>query len=218
MSICFAITDADWALTKDVFSVIGTVFAAVGVVLAGIYGYLGLATWRRQNKGTADHDLSRRLLMDLYRLRDCISQVRNPVMLGNEGATGEEEPENLDFSQRIYRNTARAYQSRFAPIAEVRARLNTSLLESEAVWDKGLKSRFEPIFKLQHELWTFISFHLVAINPDELEGRRRSYRKILDERRDVMYESPLEGDDEFKAELDAALSHIEDYLRPKLIR
>ncbi|WP_249675537.1 hypothetical protein [Pseudomonas abieticivorans] len=164
MSICFAITDADWALTKDVFSVIGTVVSSVGVGVAGWVGFSGLATWRRQNKGTADHDLSRRRLIDLYRLRDGISHVRNPVMLGNEGATGEDEDQDLNFQQKRYRSTVRAYQSRFAPIGEVRARISTSLLESEAVWDKELKSRFDPIFHLQHELWIKVHAYQLRAN------------------------------------------------------
>lgn len=218
MSICLAITDADWTLTKDVFSVIGIVVSAIGVGLAAWVGFSGLATWRRQNKGTADHDLSRRLLIDLYKLRDCISHVRNPVILGGEGGVPEDEAKNLTFSQISYRNTARAYQSRFTMVAEVRARLATSILESEAVWDAELKSLFTPIYKLQHELWINVSTYLVSINPDEVEGRVLSYQKILSERRDVLYESPLEGDDDFKKEMDAALSNVEDYLRPKLIR
>lgn len=218
MSICLAITDADWTLTKDVFSVIGTVVSAVGVGLAAWVGFSGLATWRRQNKGTADHDLSRRLLIDLYRLRDGISHVRNPVMLGNEGETGEDDLKGLNFQQRRYRNTARAYQNRFAPIGEVRVRINTSLLESEAVWDAELKSRFDPIFHLQQELWINVNAYLVSINPDETDSRSHSYRKILDETRDVLYEAPPGMEDDFKKELDAALAHVEDYLRPKLIR
>ena len=132
MSICLAITDADWALTKDVFSVIGTVVSAIGVGLAAWVGFSGLATWRRQNKGTSDHDLSRRLLMDLYRLRDGIGHVRNPVMFGSEGGA-EEQGQNLNFQQINYRATVRAYQKRFAMVDEVRARLDTSLVESEAV-------------------------------------------------------------------------------------
>ncbi|BCQ63165.1 hypothetical protein PBOI14_49150 [Pseudomonas sp. Boi14] len=216
MSVCLAITDADWTLTKDVFSVLGTIVSAIGVGLAAWVGFSGLATWRRQNKGTADHDLSRRLLMDLYRLRDGIGQVRNPVMLGSEGGE-EEQSKNLNLQQRHFRGTVRAYEKRFSLVEEVRARLNTSLLESEAVWDGEAKSRFDPIFKLQHELMLSVRCHLITINPDEMEDRVQSYQNILAKRRDILYESPPEVGDAFKAELDAALSHVEDYLRPKLI-
>lgn len=216
MSICFAITDADWALTKDVFSVIGTIVSAIGVGLAACVGFSGLATWRRQNKGTSDHDLSRRLLIDLYRLRDGIGHVRNPVMLGSEGGA-EEQGQNLNFIQSHYRSTVRAYEKRFSLVDEVRVRLNTSLLESEAVWDGEVKSRFATIFKLQHELMLNVRSYLITINPDEKDDTVQSYVKILAKRRDVLYESPLEGDDIFKSELDAALSSVEAYLRPKLI-
>lgn len=217
MSICLAITDADWVLTKDVFSVIGTVVSAIGVGLAAWVGFSGLATWRRQNKGTSDHDLSRRLLMDLYRLRDGIGHVRNPVMFGSEGGA-EEQGQNLNFQQINYRATVRAYQKRFAMVDEVRARLDTSLVESEAVWDGEVKSRFAVIFKLQHELVINVRSYLITMNPDEKDDTVQAYVKILAKRRDVLYESPLEGEDIFKTELDAALSMIEDYLRPKLIK
>jgi len=217
MSICLAITDADWALTKDVFSVIGTVVSAIGVGLAAWVGFSGLATWRRQNKGTSDHDLSRRLLMDLYRLRDGIGHVRNPVMFGSEGGA-EEQGQNLNFQQINYRATVRAYQKRFAMVDEVRARLDTSLVESEAVWDGEVKSRFAVIFKLQRELVINVRSYLITMNPDEKDDTVQAYVKILAKRRDVLYESPLEGEDIFKTELDAALSMIEDYLRPKLIK
>jgi hypothetical protein len=216
MSICFAITDADWALTKDVFSVIGTIISAIGVGVAAWIGFSGLATWRRQNKGTSDHDLARRLLMDLYRLRDSIGNVRNPVMFGSEGGE-EEQGQNLNFLQNSYRSMVRAYEKRFSLVDEVRARLNTSLLESEAVWDGEVKSRFAPIFKLQHELLMNVRNYLITINPEEQEDRAQAYMDILAQRRDVLYETPLDGDDVFKSELDAALSTVEAYLRPKLI-
>ncbi|PYC28783.1 hypothetical protein [Pseudomonas mosselii] len=216
MSICFAITDADWALTKDVFSIISTVVSAIGVGLGAWVGFSGLATWRRQNKGTSDHDLSRRLLIDLYRLRDGISHVRNPVILSGEGGA-QEQDKNLTFNQRNYRDTAKAYQNRFSLIDEVRARLNAALLESEALWGEEAKSLFHSIFKLQHELWNNVRTYLVTINPDEKDDIVQSYERILKKRRDVLYESPLDEGDAFKNELDTALVRVEEYLRPKLI-
>lgn len=137
-------------------------------------------------------------------------------MLGSEGGA-EEQGQNLNFIQSHYRSTVRAYEKRFSLVDEVRVRLNTSLLESEAVWDGEVKSRFATIFKLQHELMLNVRSYLITINPDEKDDTVQSYVKILAKRRDVLYESPLEGDDIFKSELDAALSSVEAYLRSKLI-
>jgi hypothetical protein len=137
-------------------------------------------------------------------------------MFGSEGGE-EEQGQNLNFLQNSYRSMVRAYEKRFSLVDEVRARLNTSLLESEAVWDGEVKSRFAPIFKLQHELLMNVRNYLITINPEEQEDRAQAYMDILAQRRDVLYETPLDGDDVFKSELDAALSTVEAYLRPKLI-
>lgn len=216
MSICITITDVDWERTKDVFSIFGTLVSAIGVALAAWVGFSGLATWRRQNKGTSDHDLSRRLLMDLYRLRDGVGHVRNPVMLGTEGGENEQD-HDLDFAQKNHRAKVRAYEKRFSTVDEVRARLSTSLLESEAVWGDEVKLLFIPIFELLQELLLNVRTHLISANPDEDDDRRESYLTILSNRRDVLYESSEDGDDAFKSDFDAALCSIEDYLRPKLI-
>lgn len=215
--MCLTIADADWALTKDVFSVFGTVVSAVGVGLAAWIGFSGLATWRRQNKGTSDHDLSRRLLIDLYRLRDGIKHARNSVVLAGEGGA-DDQYQVLNFLQIIYRNTARSYEKRFALIDEVRGELSASLVESEAVWGDQLRSLFEPIFKLQQELFLNVRAYLITLNPDEEDETVEAYRNILKSRRDVRCQASLEGEDGFKLEFDGALSRIEDYLRPKLIR
>lgn len=217
MSICFAITDADWALTKDVFSVIGTVVSAIGVGLAGWVGFSGLATWRRQNKGTADHELSRRLLIDIYKLRDRIRQVRNPVMFIKENLTGDDPSQQLYRQQVIFKHTADFYRNQFSAIDEIRSRLETSLLESEAVWDEKLKLLVRPVLDLQSEIFTKVISYLGSINPNEAEDRVLSHRNVLTHGRNSLYESHIEGEDTFNAELKAALSNIEDYLRPKLI-
>ncbi len=69
MSFCLAITEADWSLTKDVFSIVGTVFTALGVIVASYVGLNGLKTWRRQIRGNNDHELSRRMLVESYRFK-----------------------------------------------------------------------------------------------------------------------------------------------------
>ena len=217
MSICFAITDANWALTKDVFSVLGTIVTAVGVGLAAWVGFSGLATWRKQNKGTSDHELSRRVLIDLYRLRDRIKQIRNPAMLITENLHESDGSKKPNFQQIYFKYTAEFYQSLFSVIDEVRSGLETSILESEAVWGGELKQRVKPILDLQYEIFTKVVSHLGSINPNETEERVRSHLNVLSSGRNSLYESHVEGEDTFNAEMKAALSNVEDYLRPKLI-
>ncbi|SDR19432.1 hypothetical protein SAMN04490186_3911 [Pseudomonas grimontii] len=217
MSMCFAITDADWALTKDAFSILGTIISAVGVVLAARIGFLGLATWRKQNRGTSDHELSRRVLIDLYRLRDRIRQIRNPAMLITENLYESDGSKKANFEQINFKYTAEFYQIQFSVIDEVRSRLETSILESEAVWGYELKRLVKPILNLQHEIFTKVISYLGSVNPNETEDRVRSHRNVLSSGRNSLYESHIDGEDEFNIEMNAALSNIEDYLRPMLI-
>lgn len=179
MSMCFAITDADWALTKDAFSILGTIISAVGVVLAARIGFLGLATWRKQNRGTSDHELSRRVLIDLYRLRDRIRQIRNPAMLITENLYESDGSKKANFEQINFKYTAEFYQIQFSVIDEVRSRLETSILESEAVWGYELKRLVKPILNLQHEIFTKVISYLGSVNPNETEDRVRSHRNVL---------------------------------------
>jgi hypothetical protein len=65
-SISFWVT-----VVKDVL----TSLAAVAAVWLGVRG---LKTWERQLLGTANHEVSRRLLRATYRLREAIRRLRAP--------------------------------------------------------------------------------------------------------------------------------------------
>lgn len=68
MSYCLALTDVDWSLTKDVLGVVGTfvgaIISAAAVLVAYKFGNEGLNTWKRQLRGTTDHELAKRVLIE----------------------------------------------------------------------------------------------------------------------------------------------------------
>lgn len=218
MSICFAISDVDWALTKDVFSVISTVVSAAGVGLAFYVGLKGLATWSRQLKGTSDHELSRKALIELYRYRESIERARSPVMFPYEMDLAIEEASGLTFPQRRHFGRKKGYQARFDRIAKARESIHGTLLDSEAVWGKDLCELFKPLFSLQHEFCTYVELDLVVSDPNEDESYRRSYLEIIKERRNIMYDLMDDVGDEFRKDFNAASLVIENYLKPKLIK
>lgn len=138
------------------------------------------------------------------------------MLVSSYGMTPE-QLEVLSSDERNYQQTVYSYQQRFASLDEVQARLNRGLLESEIVWGADLKSLYERVQRLQGELEAYIAVYLRVNNPSEDEGLVNAYRKILENRRDVMYEPPLEGEDHFKKDLTVALGSLEEYLKPKLI-
>ncbi|MEN5258677.1 hypothetical protein [Pseudomonas protegens] len=215
MSICWAISDMDWGITKDVFAVAGTIVTALGVAVAAYVGLRGLSTWRRQFKVTADHELARRLLIETYKFRDGLSAVRNPMIMVYEMHVPEE---GLTGDQRVdsHQGNVRAYTARFEKLGEAKAPLRASLVEAEAVWGKEAVDKFSIMFKLERELFISIKLYLDVTNPKNDEDDRRSYRDVIKKRRDVMYEV-LDDSDVFSADVQREISSIEAWLRPKMV-
>jgi hypothetical protein len=106
--------------------------AAVGAVtIAG----LGLGTWRRQLRGTTEYDLARRLLLQVYRLRDAIDHVRQPFMSIEEAG---ERKEGVPWE-------IAAYDQRWQGVREAMVALAAAVAESEVLWGSevtALKVRF----------------------------------------------------------------------------
>ncbi|KAA6168880.1 hypothetical protein F3K50_22240 [Pseudomonas marginalis] len=216
MSICLAIADLDWDVTKDVFDVVGTVISVVGVGFAAYIGLSGLKTWRLQTKGTADHELARRILIALYGYRDAIRKVRNPMVLSFEMEPGKDEKPDDDPKLKNINENRRVYSRRFENLGQSKNPLSVALVEAEAVWGAELLERMSCLFKLERELFIHIRSFLITIDPKD-EELQVAYRRILKKGRDVLYETDI-PDDEFHNDLLAAIKHVEAYLREKLLR
>lgn len=220
LSICLAISDADWSLTKDVFAIFGTVIGAVisaVTVGAAIYfGRAGLHTWRKQLKGSADHDLARRLLIELYKLRDAIQRARSPGIFSFESTPFEGEVASTDPKQASYDNSARAYRRRLAAMDSARNPLLATMLEAEAVWGGKLKELMEHVFKLEREFVIYVRLYLLSINPERTVQSSLSHQQLEDGRRNVLYD--LFGpEDAYWEEMVKALDCVEKHLRARLI-
>ena len=199
------------SVLKDLVLIIASL---VGICVA----IRGLNTWRRQLDGQADYDLSRRVLVSLFKLRDRIQNVRNPMMMAYEmPQPPEDERTRMSNEQIRFYGTRSAYESRWNSVDEVRLALYPDLLESEAIWGTELKDLFSVVFKLQHELLVHTKYYLDSINPDSDPDMRKSKAEIYKKQRDIIYDlSTNEEDDEYKLELLKAVGDIENYLKPKL--
>ncbi len=177
----------------------------------------GLGTWKRQLKGQFEYELSRRILVTLFKYRDAIAGVRHPAMWGYEIAKPPaEEMENMSDADTHYYGTSRAYQSRWDRVQTERTSLYADLLQSEVLWGVALKDLFKALFSLEHELMVTIQSYLSMTNPAVSEIEKEALRDISAKRRDVMYDDQSEKGDSFRQEFQSALEEIEKYLKPKL--
>src|SRR5256885_8305969 len=99
---------------------------------------LGMNTWRRQLRGTADHDLAHRILRAVYEVRRRVIALRQPYLrFAASGPVAQMEgaAEYQDASQQ----TETQYDLLLEELTKARSTLDLELLEAEILWgDKML--------------------------------------------------------------------------------
>src|SRR5579859_1947152 len=99
--------------------------AVVGTVVA----VAGLSTWRRQLKGGVEYELSRRLLKNVYRVRNALGKVRFSAMWGSEMPEPPAElAETMSAEEKHHYGVAGAYQARWQNVADALVDLQADLL------------------------------------------------------------------------------------------
>jgi len=189
-----------------------------GAAITGaVVAVKGLGTWRRQLKGQSEYELSRRILVSVFKYRDAINGVRHPAMWAYEmPSPPEDEAAKMSPDQIRFYGTSKAYQARWDKVQAERTSLYADLLEAEAIWGAELKQLFKKVFDLEHELFTRIRHYIEIISPDTSEAKKVAITKIDNKARDIMYDDLSEEPDEYKKDLISAIEQIEKYLKPKL--
>jgi hypothetical protein len=201
----------------DYVPLVKDISLSLAAIVGAYVALRGLSTWNRQLKGGVEYELTRRILKITYRLREAIKGVRNPVMWAGEMPSPD--PQNaatMSHEQIRFYGMSKAYQQRWDKVSAVRADLQTELLEAEALWENKLHGLFEPLFKLQHELFVTVHFHVMACNPEEEIETRKAMSDIGRKRRDILYDLSGETEDEFSKDLAQAIKSIEAFLKPHL--
>jgi hypothetical protein len=202
---------------SEFFSLAKDLAVSGAAITGAIVAVKGLGTWKRQLKGQFEYELSRRILVTLFKYRDAIAGVRHPAMWGYEmPKPPAEEMENMSDADIHYYGTSKAYQARWDRVQTERTSLYADLLQSEALWGVALKDLFKALFSLEHELMVTIQGYLSMTNPAVSEIEKEALRNISAKRRDIMYDDQSEKGDSFKQEFQGALEEIEKYLKPKL--
>lgn len=215
MSFCLAITEADWSLTKDVFSIVGTVFTALGVTVASYVGLNGLKTWRRQIRGNNDHELSRRMLVESYRFKKAFFYARRPAIYPQEIREDGDPTFGSDPIDRFKRQKL-GFQRRMENFNKEFAALSASMFEAEALWGQGIVQSIRYVEMLKDEYEDYVSLKLLCNDPEESDEDRLDYEGFLADRRTVL-RNRLGEADEYGDEVQSALTSLETMLKAKLV-
>ncbi len=181
----------DW-ITATSTGVIALATAS-GVIVAR----MGLNTWKEQLKGTTEYDLARRLLLQLYKVRDAIGYVRNPFLLVSEAG----EPKDTVPWE------VAAYENRWKGVREGMIELEAIALECEVIWGKEVIQLKEKLTKQVISLNQAVGAYIRAASDIRFQKDFERLENILYARGE---------DDEFDKILTSVINEIEEYIKPRL--
>ncbi|TCS35684.1 hypothetical protein [Reinekea marinisedimentorum] len=199
MGICLSISEINWALTKDVFSILGTLGAL-------IIGSIGLFTWKRQLKGTSEYELAKKAILKTYQVEQAIQAVRNPMLHLKQEEV--ESGNQLQEEQRIY-------NERLSYMFEKWSELQTIRLESKVVWSTSAHSAFDDLQKVIGKLKASIWLHFW------LKGAYAAPGATVDRDPDRVAENDkivyfIDGEDAFSKAIKNSVMKVEGFFSSKI--
>lgn len=213
MSLCFAISDADWSITKDV---IGIAISLCGLVLAAYVGIGGLKTWRKQIRGQNDHDLALRMLAELYKFEMVLNAGRLRRIYQHEIKS---EPLELPPDKySTFRRVELGFERRIDKLADSFASLSALSLNAKALWGREIFDSIKELQFLKDEYEEYVRIKLLSTDPAEPDDEKIDHRNELALRRDVFQHQLGFKKDDFGSELECVVARIEALLSLKVIK
>lgn len=198
------INQSTYIFIKDLITFILT---TAGIIIAGI----GLATWKKQIKGTKEFETAYNLHYSILKLRDAIKNVRNPAIWPSENQKA------LEYSKSKYPNKSRediennshayVYEMRWEEIKNASTEMESYLLAAEVIWGPEILNLVKPLNKKINELNIYLAQYF---QPDM---RTKSFMEL----HNIIYDKS-NGDekDAFSKEMYKIVQGITDYIKGKI--
>lgn len=198
-------------------SLIKDVIVAFAAIIGAGVAVIGLSTWRHQLEGTAQYELARRLLKEVYQFREALQSVRFPFIAVKEMELSDNEgPPPTNDKDRRHRELAKAYQNRYGRVYDTRNALEATLLEVEVLWGAELVEKVRKLYNWDGELYAAIMDHLDTIISDAPSGGRNI--ENIRRTRETINSRSNRREDKFLSGLQSDIQQIEMELKPHLKR
>ncbi|EMN7216851.1 hypothetical protein WB841_004659 [Vibrio vulnificus] len=192
-------SEIDWSLTKDVFSILGTVGAL-------IIGTFGLFTWRRQLRGTSEYELAKKAVFKTYEVQQALQAVRNPMLYLSK--------EEVEVGRRL-EEELRIYNERMTLLYEKWAELQTIRLETKAIWSDSAHNCFNEIQQrigdLRGAIWLHFWMKGAYAGPGATVDNNPE--RVIENDKVVYFVS---DDDEFSQKIFKSVEKVELFFGPKI--
>lgn len=190
---------------------VSNVIVALAALGALYFAYRGIKTWQDELHGRNRYDLARRLLLNLYRVREAISQLRNDAIVPAEWANRPGRKPDAITSDAD--DVAYVYQNRLNRLHDAREPLRADLLEAEVLWGPILGEPTEKLEGLVRKLRSNLRLYVRAMRDEKY-----AQRFFLPKQEEV--ESIIwiidDDNDAYGNEVRAAISSFEAKLKPMI--
>jgi len=161
--------------------------------------------------------LAKRVLRNVYRLRDALGQVRSPLITSSETAFALKEAgiELKPKDASAHANSqAAVYQLRWRKVTDAFRDLEVDAVEVEALWGKEASDHVVALRRNVNSLLAALELYLRDLQVPEAGILNAATRRAFEEIIHRMGEK--EEDDKYARDLSAAISRIEQIARPYL--
>ena len=195
-------------------SAIKEIIIGLSAVLATIFAYIGLNTWRKELKGKAEYQLAKDVLKSVYKVRDAFHHVRNPAIFAYE------YPEEMrDYSgnlkpEKDYEGLHYVYEKRWEKMNEAFKELEEHHLNAQVEWGPEFQNVIINLRSCRAELLVEIQRML-----DEKKNPRRVIRdeESMEKTFSILYDRGSNKDfEKFTPKINAAVQESEVWLRPHI--
>jgi hypothetical protein len=194
-----------YLLVKDILTFL---FTGAGLIIAS----MGLATWKKQMKGTKEFDAAYNLNYAVLKLRDAIKYVRNPAIWPSESRQAiqylkSKYPGKSD--EELERDChAAVYEMRWEKITTASTEMESYLLAAEILWKQDILNLIKPLNTKVNELNIAIRKNF---QPELKSGDFITIHNVIYDKGDGS-----KDEDAFSQEVNKAIGEIADYLQSKM--
>jgi len=203
------------AETKQVVVADKDFISAVTPLVTLLLALVGLDAWQRQMRGKDKYELTRRILIRTYNIRESIKVLVPPHLSLAQYSPNESDEE---YTPRAIEELYKMFDEPYKVLNKLLNELDADLIEAQIFYSEPkLRKCFSKLRQIREIMKTEIDEFLSCVcisyclrgDTDIRELRRnfRDYGRLL-----LEAVKPITS-----AELDLAIEHIEDYLKPHLV-
>ena len=202
--------------TLEIVTAIKDVVLAIAGATTAAVAVLGLKTWSRQLRGTADFEVARKLAKATYKLRDEIQIYRSPLIRSSEFPEGQRNGGTTERAEQRANGYGHVFSARWEPVYAALQEFDTQTLEAEALWGTSIRAKTDELRRLLRVLGAATEAY---IDNEHSGGEHfKSDREFGVKIRSEVFASPQAQDNELSNKFQSAVKAVEVELRPHLKR